>query len=252
MTHAKKQQAVVVGATGAIGKVIVRRLVNEGWTVIAVARDPQALTALTEANEQVRACAVDIASDASIDAIQALVDGPVGLVVHGAGVATAGGVMTVPVDALNEAVNIKVGGLLRAVRAVDSRLQHRARLVAIGGHYGFEPSAYASTAGVANAALANLVRQLSWAYGGRGITAHLLAPGPADTDRLRRVAAARADREGRGADEMLDLMRDESAIGAFTTTEQIAWAVSMLTMPEADAFAGSTLFMDAGRRRGLP
>ncbi len=47
-------------------------------------------------------------------------------------------------------------------------------------------------------------------------------------------------------------MRGESAIGAFTTPEQIAWAVQMLLSPHADALAGSTLFMDAGRRRGIP
>lgn len=252
MTHEQKMQAVVVGATGAMGQVIVRRLVNEGWTVIAVARHQEALASLAAESEHVRPCVADIADDASIGTIQSVADGPVGLVVQGAGVATAGGVTSVPIASLNEAVNIKVGGLLRTIRAVDSRLQPRARVVAIGGHYGFEPTAYASTAGVANAALANLVRQLSWAYGERGITAHLLAPGPADTDRLHRVASARAEREGRSAEEVLDTMRGESAIGAFTTAEQVAWAVSMLTKPEADALAGSTLFMDAGRRRGLP
>jgi len=47
-------------------------------------------------------------------------------------------------------------------------------------------------------------------------------------------------------------MRAESAIGAFTTPEQIAWAMELLLAPEADALAGGTLFMDAGRRKGIP
>lgn len=142
--------------------------------------------------------------------------------------------------------------MLRLVRAADAALVRGARLIAIGGHYGFEPTAYAATAGVANAALANLVRQLSWAYGERGVTAHLVAPGPADTERLRRVAQERAARAGASLDAVLDEMRRESAIGAFTSVEQIAWGVAMLLDPEADALAGSTLFMDAGRRRGIP
>ena len=185
-------------------------------------------------------------------AIRATLDGPVRMVIQGAGVATAGGVMEVPTSALVDAVNIKVSGMVRLVRAVDGHLTRSARLVAIGGHYGFEPSAYAATAGVANAALANLVRQLSWAYGPRGITAHLVAPGPADTERLHRVATARGLREGLPVEDVLEEMRSESAIGAFTTPEQVAWAMEMLLSPEADALAGSTLFMDAGRRRGLP
>jgi NAD(P)-dependent dehydrogenase (short-subunit alcohol dehydrogenase family) len=158
----------------------------------------------------------------------------------------------VPTAAITGAVNIKVGGMLRLVRAADARLMRSSRLVAIGGHYGFEPSAYAATAGVANAALANLIRQMSWAYGERGITAHLVAPGPADTERLRRVATARGAKDSLSPDQVLDQMRGESAIGVFTTVEQIAWGIAMLLAPEADALAGSTLFMDAGRRKGLP
>jgi len=47
-------------------------------------------------------------------------------------------------------------------------------------------------------------------------------------------------------------MKKESAIGEFTSIEQIAWAVETLLAPEANALAGSTLFMDAGRRKAIP
>lgn len=247
--------AVVVGASGAMGSVIVRRLLAAGLQVVAVARFGAGAHGLPIDGHDLIACPADIASDQAGAAIAECVGrlaGPVQLVVHGAGVNPAGGVLTADIPSIVDAVNIKVGGLLRLVRAVDDRLVPRSRLVAIGGHYGFEPTAYAATAGVANAALANLVRQLSWAYGPRGITAHLVAPGPADTERLHRVAAARAERDGVDLGEVLAQMRAESAIGAFTTPEQVAWAITMLLAPEADALAGSTLFMDAGRRKGLP
>lgn len=244
--------AIVVGATGAMGQVIARRLAARGLKVIAVARSADALAALTAGPGDIVACVADIAHDSAIEAIGAALDGPVRMLVHGPGVATAGGVATAPTAAVVDAVNIKCGGLMRLVRAADARLVRGSRIVAIGGHYGFEPTAYAATAGVANAALANLVRQYSWVMGARGITAHLIAPGPADTDRLRRVATARGERDGTDADTVLEAMRGESAIGAFTTVEQIAWAIELLLAPEADALAGGTLFMDAGRRRGLP
>jgi len=32
----------------------------------------------------------------------------------------------------------------------------------------------------------------------------------------------------------------------------VAWAVSVLLAPEADAMTGSSLMLDSGRRRGLP
>mgnify|MGYP006145861073 CR=1 FL=1 len=150
-----------------------------------------------------------------------------------------------------DAVNIKVLGMLRLVRAVDNHLVQGSRLIAICGYYDFEPTAYAATTGIANAALVNLMRQYSWAYGDRGITAHLIAPGPADTERLARVAQAKADKDGITVEQVFDELRNDSAINAFTTVEQIAWSVEMLLAPEADALAGSTLFMDAGRRKGL-
>jgi len=98
----------------------------------------------------------------------------------------------------------------------------------------------------------NVMRQLSLAYGTRGITAHVIAPGPADTERLRRVATDRAAMRGISTDAVLDEMRAESSTGTFTTPAQVAWAVSMLLASEADAMTGSTLMLDSGRRRGLP
>jgi NAD(P)-dependent dehydrogenase (short-subunit alcohol dehydrogenase family) len=282
--------AVVVGATGAMGRVIVQALLARGLHVMAVARSADALAGLKAEVEAaarghatglapggtpghaarpatptaagtagaataLHLCPTDIADDraiADIGAAVAALGRPVRIAVQGAGVATAGGVLEAPTAALVQAVDIKVGGLVRLVRAVEPALRRQSRIVAIGGHYGFEPSAYAATAGVANAALANLVRQYSWALGERGITAHLVAPGPADTERLHRVAAARGARDGQSTAEVLEAMRAESAIGAFTTPGQIAWAIALLCDPQADALAGGTLFMDAGRRKGLP
>ncbi len=247
-----KEIAFVVGGAGAIGSAIVARLLGEGLDVIAVGRSQGALQDLAARVPGARGLATDIGSDAAIDAIRAAATAPVRMVVHSPGLSVAGGVLTAPTAAVVEAVNVKVAGMLRLVRGVEARLVRGSRLVAIGGHYGYEPSAYAATAGVGNAALANLVRQLSWAFGPRGVTAHLVAPGPADTERLRRIAEDRGRSRGITAEAVLEEMRAESAIGTFTTPGQVAWAVAMLLAPEADALAGSSLMLDAGRRKGLP
>jgi NAD(P)-dependent dehydrogenase (short-subunit alcohol dehydrogenase family) len=233
--------AILVGATGAFGTAITKRLLDAGLGVIAVARSADSLQALTEQHPSVRACVADIGSDSAIAAIAAAINKPVRMVVHGPGVAVAGGILTAPTESMVDAVNIKVGGLLRLVRAADGHLVAGSRIVAIGGHYGLEPTAYAAAAGVANAAILNVVRQLSMAYGPRGITAHTIVPGPADTERLRRVAATRAEQRNCSTDEVLDEMRAESSLGILSTPEQIAWAVTLLLAPEADAMTGSSL-----------
>lgn len=252
----QRELAVVVGATGAFGQAIVERLVGRGLTVLAIARSTNSLAGLAERfGPQLLPCAADIADDSAIDTIRAAVEAQgasVRLVVHGPGVAVAGGILSAPTAAMVDAVNIKVGGMLRLVRAVDGQLQAGSRLVAIAGHYGLEPTAYAAAAGVANAALFNVMRQLSLACGPRGITAHTLAPGPADTERLHRVAADRARLQNTTPEAVLDAMRADSSIGQLTTPAQVAWAVALLLDPEADVLTGSTLMLDAGRRRGLP
>ena len=247
------EHALVVGAGGAFGSEIARRLAHEGLHVVGISRSADSLAPLVaELGDRFTPVAADIADDGAMAAIAVALHLPVAMVVHAPGLPVAGGIRAAPTDILAAACNIKVGGMLRLVRAAEPRLRRRSRLVAIGGHYGFEPTDYAATAGIANAAVANLVRQLSWAYGKDGITAHLIAPGPADSDRLRNVAAARAAKTGRQIDVELDEMRAESAIGAFVDPRQVAWGVATLLAPEADALAGSTLFLDAGRRRGLP
>lgn len=251
-----RETVVVVGASGAFGGAITDRLVAGGYDVLAVGRHAAAMAELVERHgDGVVACPADIGDDGAIASIRAALDArhqAVRAVVHGPGLPVVGGVLDAPIADLIEAVDIKVGGLLRLVRAADPHFVDGSRIVAIAGHYGLEPSQYAAAAGTANAALFNVVRQLSLAYGARGITAHAIAPGPSDTERLRRVAEDRARMQGTTPDAVLDAMLSESSIHRFTTPEQVAWAVTMLLDPEAAAMTGSTLMLDSGRRKGLP
>lgn len=239
--------AIVVGATGALGGAIAARLGAAGLRVVGVSR---AVTAMGE----LVPCAADIGSDdavAAITEVVAALPGPVRMVVQAAGLPAAGPLESIEPDALGRAVALKVGGLLRLVRAVDGRLVAGSRIVALGGHYGSEPAPYACAAGVTNAGLANLVRQLAVAYGPRGITAHLVAPGPADTPRLRGLCEQAAARRRVAVEQVLAERAAESPLGRLVTPEQVAWSVAVLLDPEADALHGSTLALDLGARRGI-
>jgi NAD(P)-dependent dehydrogenase (short-subunit alcohol dehydrogenase family) len=197
-------------------------------------------------------CTADIGSDDAIAAIAATVGGrPVRMVVQAAGLPAAGPLATIEPDALGRAVALKCGGLLRLVRAVDANLRPGARIVALGGHYGIEPAPYACAAGVTNAALANLVRQLATAYGPRGVTAHLVAPGPADTPRLRALSRQTAESRRVPVDTVLAERAAESPLGRLVTPAEVAWAVATLLAPEAGALDGSSLSLDVGARRGI-
>jgi NAD(P)-dependent dehydrogenase (short-subunit alcohol dehydrogenase family) len=243
--------AVVVGATGALGAAIVQRLRAARLIVVAVARDATPLARLAEADPGVLACPADISEAASHDAIAHTSAAPVRMVVQATGLPPAGPLERIDPDALGAAVVLKVGGLLRLARAVDDRLAAGSRIVALGGHFGSEPAPHACAAGVVNAGLANLVRQLSDAYGPRGVTVHLVAPGPVDTPRLRSLAETAAASRGVPVDSVLEEYRAHSPRGQLTSVEEVSWAVAQLLAPEAGALNGATLALDGGARRGL-
>ena len=132
-------QAVVVGATGEVGAAIVARLRKAGVPVVTVARHRDRLEQLSATDDGITACAADIGDDSSGEAIAAAVSGPVRMVVQSAAVPPAGPLATIAPDALGRSVSLKLGGLLRLIRAVEDRFVQGSRIVAIGGVFGSQP-----------------------------------------------------------------------------------------------------------------
>ena len=190
---------MVVGATGTIGRAVIGRLTRRGLPVLAVARGKADLDELASANDLVTPCPADIGSNDAIQAIGSALTGlggPVRMAVFAAGLPVRGSADTIDPDALAAGSNIKVGGLLRLLHAVRDHLVPGSRFVTFAGSLGLEPRAHEAGPGAVNAAVFNLMRQISLLYGPRGVTTHTLSPGPADTPRLRRIVAAVAAERG--------------------------------------------------------
>ncbi|MBY5162128.1 SDR family oxidoreductase [Salsipaludibacter albus] len=245
--------AVVVGATGAIGRVVVARLVAEDHSVLAVGRDLDRLAELAAVGDEVETCRLDLADPGCGAVLVSALDGrSVRLLAHLASAPLGGDILDTPDDVLRAAHEVKVIGLLRLVRALVGHFDHPARIVAVGGNLGFDPVPHASTAGLANAAQANLVRQLNRRLAPDGVTCHTIAPGPVATARHRDLLEQEAEATGRGVDELLAAATAGAPLGRLTRPEEVAWAVTRLLDDEAAALAGSTLLLDAGRRTALP
>ena len=200
-------EAVVVGATGAIGAAVVRRLTGRGLPVLAVARGKAELDALAAGCDLVTACPADIGSNEATSIISAALTGPVRMAVFAAGLPVRGSADSIDPDALAAGSNIKLGGLLRLLHAVRDRLVPGSRFVTFAGSLGLEPRAHEAGPGAVNAGVFNLMRQISLLYGPRGVTTHTLSPGPADTPRLRRIVATVAAERGAAEDDVLARVR---------------------------------------------
>jgi len=239
--------AVVTGATGTLGRALIALLAGRGISVLAVSRSGEA----PEAGE-IASVSADLGSNCAIDRIAgALPSGDLGMAIHAAGLPASPGLEDVDPSMLGAAVDLKSGGFLRLLRAVDARITSGSRLVAVGGHLGIEPSEHAPLAGVANAALANLVRQLVGPIGRRGATVHLVAPGPFQSPRVDALIEAKARGESVSLDEMWKRTLADYPTGKMPTADDVAAVMVDLLAPHAAAQHGSTLFLDAGVRRSI-
>ena len=256
MNEDRTGTAVVVGATGSIGAAVVRRLTRRGLPVLAVARGKDELDALAGESELITPCPADIGSNEAVDIIgSALNDpapaGPVRMAVFAAGLPVRGSADTIDPDALAAGTNIKVGGLLRLLHAVRDHLVPGSRFVTFAGSLGLEPRAHEAGPGAVNAAVFNLMRQISLLYGPRGVTTHTLSPGPADTPRLRRIVAAVAAERDAAEEDVWQEYLAQNSLGRLPTADEVAWAVEVLLDPEADLLHGSVLYLDAGGHRAI-
>jgi NAD(P)-dependent dehydrogenase (short-subunit alcohol dehydrogenase family) len=243
--------AVVVGATGAMGRAMTGRLLDNGLAVVAVARSADALAELAATNPLITPCVADIGDNSSIATIGAVLDGPVRIAVFAAGLPVRGSVDTIDPDLFATGANIKIGGMVRLVNAVRERLVRGSRIVAVAGSLGLEPSASEAGPGAINAGLFNLMRQYSLLYGPKGITTHTVSPGPADTPRLRRIVTAVAEERGVGFDQVWAEYEARNSLGRLPTVDEIAWVIDVLLSPQADLMHGSVLKMDGGAARAI-
>lgn len=245
---------VVVGAAGALGSAACRQLAADDHELVLVGRTEESLRQLAGELPAAQVLTCDVTDDADVQRLGEQV-GPTRMLVYLPAAPTAGGIDQAPISAILAAVDVKVGGLLRLIRALTPDRQHdplnnRAVAVIVGGNLAYDPIPHAATSGIANAAQANAVRQLEqsnthWRF-------HVVAPGPVATERWEQLAKAEADKRGVDIDTIRNEQTQASPLARLTTTDEIAWAIAMLADPRAAAMHGSTLLFDTGRRTAIP
>jgi 3-oxoacyl-[acyl-carrier protein] reductase len=243
-------RTVIVGGSGDIGRVVVERLVAEGHEILVVGRDESRLEEVRAGRDEIATCVADVTrNDAGERIPAALGHEAVRMLVYMASAPLGSHILDTDLDIIRSSLEVKVLGLVQLVLAL--KFVDQARIVAVGGNLGFDPIPGASTAGIANAAQANLVRQLNRALA-PAVTCHVVAPGPVETERYRTLARAEAERRGIGVEDVIREAAATAPLKRLTRPEEVAWAIARLADDEATALAGSTLLLDAGRRTAIP
>lgn len=132
------KRVLVTGATGGVGRAVVDALTAEGCEVFASGRNVEALLALSRGRTDIQALELDVTSERSIDAAQreilAATDGEgVDAIVHAAGIAELGPLLTVTEAALRRHFEVNVVGFLAVTRAMLPPMKARGagRIVAV-------------------------------------------------------------------------------------------------------------------------
>ena len=236
--------AVVTGASGGIGREIVKAFVAEGARVVAADLDRQAVEDVAAVYVgQVAACAVDVTD---FQAVEAMVDfaeetfGTLDVVINNAGIGTP--CMLLDHDPVADfegvtAVNQKgvYYGILAGARKLVA-LGKPGVILNTSSVYGTMAAEMTFTYNVSKAAVDMMTKCAALELGPHGIRVLAVAPGRVDTPLLRQYEAL----------GLWDHIRAEQMRNEFTQPEEIARVFAFLASDEANCINGNTVAAEDG------
>ena len=243
--------ALISGGSRGIGRGITDALAADGATVaINYRRDEDAARELVEQIEGRGGRA--IAYQASVDDPQAVHDmvrqiesdlGPIGILVHNAGIASRGRAVadTDPAELQRVmATHAFAGHYLSAQVIPAMRELDRADIVMISSVATRNLNANGAPYNMAKAALEALAFTLAKEERKHGVRVNIVAPGLVDTEMGRRLARATA-----GVDDIHELDA-KMPFGRVCTPDDIANAVRFLVSPQNSYVTGEKIHVDGG------
>jgi NAD(P)-dependent dehydrogenase (short-subunit alcohol dehydrogenase family) len=249
--------ALVTGASSGIGRATALRLAQDGLKVILVARTLEMLSAVVDeigatTGSQALAVPADLSTAAGVDAglrdIAAATD-HVDILINVAGSAPGGSITDVSDEAWASAIDLKLLGDIRLIRALLPGMTSRGygRIVNVAGNAGRQPEGWLVTGGVINAAVIALTRAVAGDAAAHGVTVNCVCPGPTDTRRWPGLQAAYARVQGVDAhtaeQDLLRLIPD----GRVASPNEIAGVIAFLVSPDAAHIVGQSIVVDGGQ-----
>ena len=252
-TRLEGKRALVTGAGAGIGEAIARRFAEEGAAVLLVDREGEACEGVARAVGG-RAFTVDVSrEDAVAELFRACDEGGDGLdvLVNNAGIVPP----RVDAEAMDmalwdavQAVNAR-GVILCIKYAIPLLKKRQGTIVNMSSLSGIQGRRGHSPYSASKFAVRAITESVAQEVGRHGIRVNSLCPGTVGTASMHTRIAARAAKEGRDPDEVLQTeFIGDAVLGRVIEPAEIADAALFLASEAASAITGEHLRIDAGRR----
>jgi len=232
--------AVVTGGSAGIGADICRRMIDEGYEVVSLAR-----RAADWAHPRFTNVQVDLLDAAATEqAARAIAaDFPVSHLIHNAGVIWPKLLPEVTQDDLHGLAQIHLGAAISLMQAVlpgmEARGFGRVVLMSSRGALGLPTrTAYSAT----KAGMIGMARTWALELAPKGITVNVVAPGPIATDMFHDVVPAGSERERTLAANI--------PVGRIGRPDDVTRAVMFFADPANGFVTGQTLYVCGGASVG--
>ena len=228
--------ALVTGAGGGIGRAIARLALAQGWRVVLIDVQQEALartaTELGGAEHQV----CDITDEAQVAALVDSLDAVPQLLVNNAGVVKFSYLLDMSVADFRRVIDIDLTGAFIMSQAVARRMrEHGGSIVNISSIGGITPSLGTNAYAPGKAGLAKLSELMALEWGGYGIRVNTVSPGFIDGGMSTPVYADPKTRAVRSQAVPLKRLGSE---------DDIAQAVMFLASDAAGYISGHNLVVD--------
>lgn len=243
--------ALVLGASRGLGAAIASGLAAEGVEVLAAARSAGA----TKASERITPVSVDLSDKGSVARLVAMLkaQGGVDILVNNSGGPKAGPAAGQPSEGWAAAFDMMATSIFAITDAVLEGMIARkwGRIITIGSSGVVQPIPNLALSNGVRAAVAGWSKTLASEVAHHGITVNMVLPGRIDTDRVRELDGAKAEKTGATVAAVQQASRADIPAGRYGEPEEFAAVAVFLASARASYVTGSSIRVDGGMIRGL-
>jgi NAD(P)-dependent dehydrogenase (short-subunit alcohol dehydrogenase family) len=249
------QSVIITGASRGIGRAIAWRLADEGYALLLVARNEEALAGVVKelqpTGAKVAAVALDVTEetaggrirDAALDAF-----GPPWGLVNNAGMAESAPLAKTDDALIHRHMELNFLAPLRIMRAVVPRMGENAggRVVNVCSTAALAGYPYVSAYAASKHALLGATRALAREFAQKNITFNAVCPGYVQTEVFEKTLQNIGEKTGLDAVQAEEKLKRMTPQNRVFNVDEVANAVAFLLREESHGVNGQALSVDGG------